>query len=192
MQKTVLKSNAWKISPGKNAEDWDVFRTNGCIGIGWLTDYDYTDFKNIGDVMATLEAEHGVGTPGFGKGGAEMVWTFTNELHPGHIVVANKGYNDIVGVGLVTGDYLPPDNQDNPMQGDETTHRHHVRAVDWLVAKPVHIPGSRFSVQRTLGHLDSNQISLIVEAYLNSYPEDAGIRLQLDRLVAATDCRASP
>ena len=68
------------------------------------------------------------------------------------------------------------------MRGDTTTHRHHVRRVQWLVTKPVDLEGGRFFIQGTLGSLDADRVSRIREAYLEAYPHDAEIGAAVDQL----------
>ena len=63
----------WKIAPGEGAEDWDLFREHGCIGLGWLVDSDYRDYRSEDEVLAALEAERGKDVPGYGAGAAKMV-----------------------------------------------------------------------------------------------------------------------
>ena len=39
-----------------------------------------------------VEQEYGKGTQGYGKGAAEMIWSFVDEVEPNQIVIANDGY----------------------------------------------------------------------------------------------------
>ncbi|MGV3485891.1 MAG: hypothetical protein ACO1RT_15850 [Planctomycetaceae bacterium] len=124
-------TNVWKIAPGDNANNWDLFRVNRCIGIGWLPESDYRDFPDVPDALAALEEVHGPKAKGHGKGAAEMISAFVATIKVGDIVVANNAYNEVVGVGVVESDYLPPTSKKNPLKTDQSTHRHHVRLVDW-------------------------------------------------------------
>lgn len=178
-------ANVWKIAPGEHAEDWEVFRQQGCIGLGWLTNDDYQSFRSEDEVLRELEKQHGKNTPGCGRGAAQMIWRFVHEIQQSHVVVANDRYNRIVGIGLVKSAYLPPTSPKNPMRDDETTHRHHVRRVKWIVTKSVDLAGDRFFVQSTLWPLEADKVDKITQAYLDAYPDDAEVRAALVRLFGA-------
>jgi predicted HNH restriction endonuclease len=98
------------------------------------------------------------------------------------IVVANNGYNRVVGVGVVRSGYFAPDDSDNPMRDDETTHRHHVRRVDWLICEAVKLPGKRFFVQSTLWPLDEGVCNKIKQVYRRKYSNDRTLLAKVDRL----------
>ena len=165
----------WKIAPGTGAEDWDLFRDHGCIGLGWLELPDFQRFGSETQVLAALGEVYPAGKPGCGSGAAEMIWRFVAEVSPGDIVVANAGYNRVVGVGRVTGDYLPPASDRNPLRGDTKTHRHHARRVDWLVTEPTNLSGDRFFVQSALWPLGAEKFETIRRAYAGSAPQLAPV-----------------
>ncbi|KAF0218085.1 MAG: hypothetical protein FD174_3105 [Geobacteraceae bacterium] len=175
-------AQVWKIAPGNRAEDWQVFSEHGCIGIGWLERRDYREFKNEGAVLEALQLEYGEGTKGCGKGAAEIIWRFVDGIKPTHIVIANDGYNRMVGIGIVESEYIPPTAHENPMRDDMHTHRHHVRLIKWIIRRPADVPGTRFFVQRTLHPLDETKVDAIKQAYLIAYPDDSEILDQLDQL----------
>lgn len=170
----------WKIAPGVGAEDWDLFRESGCIGLGWLVDSDYRDYRSEDEVLAALEEKHGKGAPGAGAGSAKMIWQFLKEVKPQHVVVANEKYNRVVGIGVVTSEYLPPKSPKNPIRKDTTTHRHHVRRVNWLITDQVDLPGKRFFVQSTLWPLENEKLSRIRQAYAAKYPH---LKATLDQVL---------
>lgn len=181
-------TNVWKIAPGEHAEDWDVFRERGCIGLGWLTKTDYRSFHSEAEVLRALHHEHGENTRGYGRGAARMIWNFVKEVTPFDVVVANDGYNRVVGIGVVRGPYLPPMSPRNPMRGDRSTHRHHVRRVEWVITEPVDLDGERrFFVQPTLWRLEPEKVARITQAYLDAYPDDSGIRASLAQLFGHYD-----
>ena len=161
----------WKIAPGEGAENWDLFRNNDCIGIGWLPDVSYLDFGTESEVLQGLEAEHGKNKPGAGSGSAKTIWKFVHEVKTGDVVVANKGSHVAVGIGIVTSDYIPPKSRNNPIKSDETTHRHHVRCVDWLVTEAVELPERQSFAQQTLCSLSSDSLDGISDAYRVGNPE---------------------
>ena len=173
----------WKIAPGSHAEDWPVFSELGCIGIGWLDGQDFLQFKDESAILSALEQYHGKGTAGNGKGAAEMIFSFANEIEIGDVIVANDAYNRAVGIGIVESGYLPPTSPKNPLRADETTHRHHARIINWKIKKPVDIPGARFFVQRTLAQLDHEKVATLSQLYLDEYPNDSRLVKHLDQLL---------
>ena len=116
-----------------------------------------------------------------GAGAAKTIWRFVDEVKPQHIVVANKGYNTVVGIGVVTSEYLSPGSPKNPMRKDTATHRHHVRLVNWLITDPVDLSGKQFFVQPTLWPLDNEKLIKIREAYAGKYPH---LKTTLDQVLA--------
>jgi predicted HNH restriction endonuclease len=169
----------WKTAPGVAAEDWDLFREHGCIGLGWLVNSDYRDFGSEEEVLAALEQEHGKGAPGAGAGSAKMIWQFVHDVKLHHVVVANERYNRVVGVGVVASEYLPPNSAKNPIRKDTTTHRHHVRRVDWLITESLDLPSKRFFVQSTLWPLGNDKLNRIRQTYEAKYPH---LRATLEQL----------
>ncbi len=192
MTKEMPDSNVWKIAPGNRASNWDLFRKSKCIGIGWLRDYDYNDFASVNHVTETLVEIHGERAPGNSTGSARMIWAFTNQVRNGHVVVANDGYNSVVGVGIIDSDYISPHEESNPLFNDESTHRHHVRRVKWLITKPITIRGSRFFIQGTIGPLIYDQMANIRDIYLKEYPDDANIRKQFKRIFEKLTAKRTP
>lgn len=182
----------WKIAPGNHAEDWPVFSEHRCIGIGWLDGQDFRRFKTKSAILSALERHHGIGTPGCGAGAADMIYSFTNEIEVGDVIVANDAYNRAVGVGIVESEYLPPNSPQNPLREDDTTHRHHARVVDWRITKGADIPGGRLFVQRTLAPLDDSKATTIKQAYLAAYPTDSRLAAQLDRLLDTVSTPHTP
>ena len=167
--------NSWKISPGDHAENWQLFSSAGCIGIGWLPEQDYSVFKSQEDILSALEAEHGVGASGHGAGAARIVWAFANEIAVGDIVIANDGRNRVVGVGTVSSEYITSDSEMNPIRGADT-HRRHARLVDWVVSKPVELvperPRQFFFGIPTLHSLKQSDLKAILASYQAVYQND--------------------
>ena len=182
----------WKIAPGNRAEDWPVFSELGCIAIGWLEGRDFRRFKDRASVLVALEAKYGKGSKGNGDGAAGMIWSFTHEIKQGDVVVANDAYNRAVGIGIIKGNYLPPTSDDNPLHDDTTTHRHHARLVDWVIKKPVDIPGGRLFVQATLAALNDDKVAMVKQSYLAAYPGDTKLASQLEQLLGDTFAPTTP
>lgn len=152
----------WKIAPGEQARLWEMCIRQGCIVIGWLGDRDFREFDGKGTLRFALTES------GQGVGGASSIWAFTHEIKVGDIIVANEGQRQIVGIGVVTSDYIPPRADNNPSA--EAQYKH-TRRVDWRVKKPVEIH-FQFG-QNTVTPLSKSQWRQVKEAYLSTYYGDA-------------------
>src|SRR5256885_1237959 len=60
-------ANVWKIAPGTNAKNWDVFRERGCIGLGWAKLEDYQTFRSYSEVLPALKTQYGPNAKGKGR-----------------------------------------------------------------------------------------------------------------------------
>lgn len=182
----------WKIAPGDHAEDWHTFSKLGCVGIGWLEDRDFSDFRNVDAVLSALVQKYGKRKSGYGSGAADMIWSFVHELACGDVVVANDAYNRSVGIGIVESHYLSPASTKNPLRKDITTHRHHARLVNWVVKKPAEIPGNRLFEQKTIATLDDSKVATIHQSYLDQHPGDPTLASQLNRLFGKVSSPPTP
>ena len=129
----------WRMAPGERGEWWDECRDNGCIVISWreaAERAENNDFSRLDrDELKALFEE--VYKGGEGKGGWSQVWTFVHEIQPGDIIVAKRGAKEIVGIGIVTSDCIPPGHSDHPL-GDNHELRH-ARKVDWRITGSVQV-----------------------------------------------------
>ena len=114
----------WKIAPGDNAWQWEECHEKGFIAIGW---------DEIGDVSNLSRAEFDVRRDeliakhhDFGKAGVNQVWRFSR-IREGDRIVANRGVNEVLGIGTVTGPYyFVPNEQFGhrlPVKWDDVTTR---------------------------------------------------------------------
>jgi 5-methylcytosine-specific restriction protein B len=93
-----------KIAPGHDARYWDDCLRDGYICVGWDDVGDLTAFTSEDDFRARFEAayttEYG-GNPSKITEKAREVWRLL-QLHPGDLVVANRGTKEVLAVGTVT------------------------------------------------------------------------------------------
>jgi energy-coupling factor transporter ATP-binding protein EcfA2 len=159
-----LSTRVWKIAPGKGAHLWEMCRERKCIVLGWpeveqlLENGDYRCFKTKEEMRQKFEE---VFEEAEGKGGWKSVWPFVHEITVGDIVVANKGVKEVVGIGIITSDYLPPNDPLNPSQDKE--HRQ-ARLVKWVITEPVEIKGWQFT-QTTISQVFNDRWEYIKAAY---------------------------
>ena len=140
----------WKIAPGKGAWNWEACRDGGFIAIGWDELGDLSGL-NKGDFEARrdeLVAKHDDWT----SAGTNQGWTFSHVIQKGDRIVANRGKDQVLGIGTVTGPYYF-------VPGIRHGHQLPVRWDD-LIARRVHKGGWR----RTVVELDRGEFEGIASA----------------------------
>src|SRR5207249_4647855 len=100
-------AKAWKIAPGQGASNWDMCCDEGCIVIGWCRLKDYRDHHTKAEVLRALKKAYRNVQRRPGRTAAQMIWRFAYKLQRFDIVVANKGWDRVVGLGVITSEYLP-------------------------------------------------------------------------------------
>lgn len=122
---TALSNDAaavryWLYAAGDGSANWDRDYSEGIMAIGW---------DGMGDLMAYSTKEEMrtkmkelYGEEGSYKNQAHATWQFANALKPGDIVFVKKGRRQIIGRGVVEGDYVY----------DESRPQYrHLRSVRW-------------------------------------------------------------
>src|SRR5262249_3427226 len=127
----------WKIAPGEGAEDWKVSHEQGCICLGWMKLGDFGRFKSEEEVLRELKKAYPQVKEGNRGGAAKSICRFGYVIQPSYLVIASKGLRGVVGIGVVTSEYLPPTSPKNPIRHDERIWRRHARLVDWRVIQPI-------------------------------------------------------
>ena len=92
-----------KVAPGERAAYWDECRENGYICIGWDELGDLSRFASQEEFRKAFDdqfSEEYHGNKSKLSVKANEVWTF-RELEPGDTVIANRGTNQVVGIGTV-------------------------------------------------------------------------------------------
>ncbi len=150
----------WKIAPGPRAQHWDLFRDRECIAIAFLDD---KDFRSFADTNAIKQALLDSGQT---SGSATAIWRFTHRMKPGDIVVANKGIDTVVGIGIILSDYIAPNDRDNPSPDAEYRH---TRRVKWVITQLLNF-SKRLFVQQTVGRVFEDDWQTIKQTYLEKFP----------------------
>ena len=94
----------WLYAPGKKARKWEYFYERGIMGLAWGEVGDlraYASRKELGERMVQIAPEKREQT-----NDRLALWQFANEMKPGDVVFAKRGITEIVGRGVVTGDYV--------------------------------------------------------------------------------------
>lgn len=157
----------WKITPGdheKSKTYWPLFAENGYIGIGWYEiEEDFNEFKSKNELEDVIEKVYGQPKPK----SAKMIWDFTNEVKKGDYVVANNGYKECRGIGIITSDYIGKKDPKNPHLGDRYPH---LRKVDWKIIDNFEV-GENFFDQKTVTNLKGKKWNEILSFYGKKHPE---------------------
>ncbi len=135
----------WRVAPGRRGRWWDECRENGCIVIGWseaakkAPNNDFRKLRSREKLKKLFQRAYGRKK---GVGGWSQVWDFVHEIQPGDIIVAKKrkrknGTNEILGIGIVTSDCIPPGHPEHPL-GNKHEFRH-ARKVDWRITESVRV-----------------------------------------------------
>ena len=110
----------WLYAPGRGACMWDEFYSCGIMGLAWGEIGDLTAYAHKEDLKAQMLQTYPEN--GTQKNDIHALWQFANEMKPGDVVFVKKGRSEILGRGIVTGDYV---------YDPEGGHYPNCRAVRW-------------------------------------------------------------
>ena len=126
MQTTALGDDGvqtvryWLYAPGRGACMWDEFYERGVMGLGWHELGDLRGYATKEEMRQRLLETRDDNTSQTNS--ARAVWQFANEMKPGDVIFVKRGLKEIIGRGVVTGDYVyDPDGGEYP----------HLRDVSW-------------------------------------------------------------
>ena len=94
----------WLYAPGRGACMWDEFYARGIMGLAWGEVGDLSSYatkQGLKQQMLQTYPENGTQ-----KNDIHALWQFANEMKPGDVVFVKKGTTEIIGRGIVTGDYV--------------------------------------------------------------------------------------
>lgn len=94
----------WLYAPGRGACMWDEFYTRGIMGLAWGEIGDLTAYAHKEDLKAQMLQTYPEN--GTQKNDIHALWQFANEMKPGDVVFVKKGRSEILGRGIVAGDYV--------------------------------------------------------------------------------------
>jgi 5-methylcytosine-specific restriction enzyme B len=113
-------SRVWAYAPGPNAQHWEEFYREGIMGIGGDELGDFRQYKDQEEISRKIiEVYNSKGRP---SNISLSYFQFAHTVQPGDRVIAKKGLDQIVGYGVVTGDY-----EYRSARG----YYQHVRTVRW-------------------------------------------------------------
>ena len=94
----------WLYAPGRGACMWDEFYSRGIMGLAWGEIGDLTAYVHKEDLKAQMLQTYPEN--GTQKNDIHALWQFANEMKPGDVVFVKKGRSEILGRGIVAGDYV--------------------------------------------------------------------------------------
>ena len=126
MQTTALGDDGvqtvryWLYAPGRGACMWEEFYERGVMGLGWHQLGDLRGYATKEEMRQRLLETRDDNTSQTNS--ARAVWQFANEMKPGDVIFVKRGLKEIIGRGVVTGDYVyDPEGGEYP----------HLREVSW-------------------------------------------------------------
>ena len=110
----------WLYAPGEGAHMWEEFYERGLMGLGWGALGDLSVCSSKQDVKKRMLETY----PEYGRQTNDIhaAWQFVSEMKLGDVIFAKKGRSEIIGRGVVTGEYV---------YDEEWTQFPHIRKVDW-------------------------------------------------------------
>ena len=116
----VQTTRYWLYAPGRGACMWEEFYERGVMALSWGDLGDLSVCASKEDVKKRMLETY----PDYGRQTNDIhaAWQFAKEMKPGDVVFVKKGRSEILGRGVVAGDYVyDPDGGEYP----------HLREVSW-------------------------------------------------------------
>ena len=94
----------WLYAAGDGSANWESDYTNGVMAIGWSGMGDLMAYSSKEEMRRKMKALYG--DNGSYKNQVHATWQFANELKPGDIIFVKRGRKQIIGRGIVEGEYV--------------------------------------------------------------------------------------
>lgn len=162
--------NYFKFAPGSQASEWERFYNEKVIAIDF-------DFPDLNGFDSREQLNQSVGLPDENKSNKTWnAWLFKS-ANIGDVVFATKGVNTCLGIGIIEGNYLFEDEQ------NDYKHR---RAIKWITDKVYHYKSNTLKNYKTLFRPDTFSPTIvhdfIIDEYVRQNPELATIFSENDLL----------
>ena len=162
-----FKKNHWVIACGINSNQWDNFKNNNLIAIGWDNLGDLSKFKSKQEIFDKLKDERSEGDPD-PRNDALCCYDFVNSMKVNDLVFVKKGTSKLVAYGKIIGDYKYDEN---------LSEYRNIRSVEWINIKENEIDPI---TGKTLTNF--NKYPETVEKYLKLMTNDNNKDLELNEL----------
>ncbi len=93
----------WLYAPGEGAARWDDFYNRGIMGLACSKVGDLSAYGTKEDLRQALLVQYSDKTSQ--KNSAHALWQLVHDVKPGDIIFAKRGTSEIIGRGVVVGDY---------------------------------------------------------------------------------------
>lgn len=93
----------WLYAPGEGAARWDEFYDRGVMALAWSKIGDLSAYETKEDLRQALLVQYSDKTSQ--KNSAHALWQLVHDVKPGDIIFAKRGMSEIIGRGVVVGDY---------------------------------------------------------------------------------------
>ncbi|MGX4688709.1 McrB family protein [Streptomyces sp. JNUCC 63] len=120
----------WKIAPGERGRLWDECREEGVIRVGWDGLGDLSQYQNDTELKQALDS-HWPRKSGGSLTLARRLLAF-RDLEEGDRIVANRGVDEVLATGTVSGSYR--------FEPDRFTEFQHVVPVEWDLSHAQKLP----------------------------------------------------
>jgi len=121
MPEEARERRYWVIAPGRGAFLWNQFMDDQVAAIGWDELGDLSGYSTRDEMVAALVGAYG-GNPKKSNDSLAC-WQFANDIEVGDIMFAKRGQSEVLGYGVVEGDYEYRPSRDEYQN---------VRRVRWL------------------------------------------------------------
>ncbi|MFI5673987.1 McrB family protein [Streptomyces cellulosae] len=170
----------WKIAPGERARLWEECRDGGFICVGWDELGDLGEYQTDTELKEALDANWPGGS-GRSLTSARRLLAL-RDLEAGDRVVANRGMDEVLAIGTVTGGYR--------FDAERPEYRH-VVPVTWDVSHAQKLPKPQHGWRSTFAKVDpslfaeleahrSGSVAQPAQPSLSTAPED--VQVVLDAL----------
>jgi hypothetical protein len=149
----------WKIAPGEYASSWSDALENKEIFVGWDELGDLRKYKTRDELIAAYKKVYSPDQEPTRN--VYTLWSFCHEIYIGDIVIANRGWKQLVGIGKVTGDY-----EFKPERGRFPNRR----KIEWIITHDVQFAENVFSTP-TLTPVHQQRLSVIQKEVLKQVPD---------------------
>ena len=94
----------WLYAAGDGSVNWENDYDEGIMAIGWDDMGDLMQYSSKEEMRAKMREVYG-GTSSY-KNQVHATWQFANDIKPGDIIFVKKGRKEIIGRGVVEGEYI--------------------------------------------------------------------------------------
>ena len=154
--------NYFKFAPGSQASEWDNFRENNVIAIG----YNNLNLGDISNIDSLEQLNEKAGKEQDSQSNKTWGLWLLKTANIGDVVFANKGTNTCIGIGIISGEYY--------YEKDAEDYKHR-RKVNWITDKVYQYKAGSLKNYKTLFRPDTFSPTLVWEfllsEYLRLYPE---------------------